>query len=141
MGKDALDPDVKAAADRGDLVEAIKLLRHRSGLGLREARDAVHAYLRGEQGIAAPGNERVPVAAVAALHEGKLIDAIRLTRDATHLGLKESKEAVEHYLATNPMAREQFRAAARRERRPLRTIFLLALIVAALIVALRALIR
>lgn len=133
-GKSALDRDVRAAADRGEVVEAIKLLRQHSGLGLREAKDAVESYLRGEEMVPTRRDESIPVAAISALQDGKLIDAIRHTRDATRLGLKESKEAVERYLAANPMEREQFLAAARRERRPLLTIALLAFIVAAAIV-------
>ena len=134
-----LDRDVQAAADRGDTVEAIKLLRERTGLGLRESKDVVDAYLRGETNVSHRRPEQIPVAAISALHEGRLIEAIRHTREASRLGLKESREAVQHYLATNPMVREQFQAAARRRSHPLRTIFILALVVAALVVGLRAL--
>jgi len=134
-----LDQEVQAAADRGDLVEAIKLLRGKTGMGLKESKEAVEAYLGGAASVSVPRPEEIPVAAISALHEGKMIDAIRATREATGLGLKESRDAVDHYLATNTMVREQFQAAARRERRPLRTIFILALIVAALVVGLRAL--
>jgi hypothetical protein len=45
---------------------------------------------------------QVPPDAVAALHQGLKIDAIKLTRAATGLGLKESKELVEAYVATHP---------------------------------------
>ena len=121
-GTGALDRDVRAAADRGDLIEAIKLLRQRSGLGLGDAKEAVESYLRGEAMVPARRDEAIPVAAISALQEGRLIDAIRHTREANRMGLKEAKQAVDRYLATNPMEREQFLAAARRERRPLRTI-------------------
>jgi ribosomal protein L7/L12 len=137
----ALDRDVQAAADRGDLVEAIKLLRERTGLGLKDAKDAVESYLRGEELVAAPRDTRIPVAAISALQEGRLIDAIRHTREATRMGLKESKEAVERHLAANPGLREQFVEEARRRRRPLLNIALLALVVAAAIVAASALLN
>ena len=137
----ALDPEVRAAADRGDLVEAIRLLRQQSGMGLREAKDAVESYLRGEAVPDSPREAKIPVAAISALQEGRLIDAIRFTREANRIGLQDSKQAVEHYLATNSMVREQFQAAARRERRPLRTMVILALLIVALIVGVRALLH
>jgi ribosomal protein L7/L12 len=135
----SLDPQARAAADQGNLVEAIKLVREKTGLGLKEAKEAVEAYLGGsERQVSAP-DTGIPLVAISALQDGKLIDAIRLTRDATRLGLKESKGAVERYLADHPMARDQFREAVRRNSRPLRTAFFLALIVAAVVVAVRAL--
>ena len=44
----------------------------------------------------------LPEEAVAALRQNRLIEAIKITRTATGLGLKESKDAVESYLLTNP---------------------------------------
>ena len=52
--------------------------------------------------------------AVAALERGQLIEAIKLLRQSSGLGLKESKEAVERYLAANPIVNEQFKLAAER---------------------------
>ncbi len=40
--------------------------------------------------------------AIAAIEQGHLIAAIKLTREATGLGLKDSKEAVETYLDNHP---------------------------------------
>lgn len=50
---------------------------------------------------------------MSALHQGSLIEAIKRTREATGLGLKDSKEAVERYLAAHANTNEQYRAAAR----------------------------
>ena len=36
---------MRAAADRGAVIDAIKLLRQRQGLDLKDARDAVDGYL------------------------------------------------------------------------------------------------
>lgn len=44
----------------------------------------------------------IPTQAIAALHEGKKIEAIRLVREAQDLGLKEAKEAVEAYVQSQP---------------------------------------
>jgi ribosomal protein L7/L12 len=39
---------------------------------------------------------------VAALQAGNKIEAIRMVREARNLGLKEAKDAVDAYLATQP---------------------------------------
>lgn len=43
--------------------------------------------------------ETIPSAAIAALEQGNKIEAIKILREATGQGLKESKDAVERYLA------------------------------------------
>jgi hypothetical protein len=45
---------VRAAAEAGDLIGAIKRLRAATGLGLKEAKDAVEAYLGGVTPPVAP---------------------------------------------------------------------------------------
>ncbi len=108
-----IPPDARAAADRGELIEAIKITREATSLGLKEAKDAVEAYLHGAAHTNSRDDAQIPLQAVSALHQGSLIDAIKRTREATGLGLKDSKEAVERYLAAYPNTNEQFRAAAR----------------------------
>jgi ribosomal protein L7/L12 len=109
----AIPPEARQAADRGDVIAAIRLTREATGLGLKEAKDAVDAYAHG-----APSQRvlvepvQIPLGAVAALYQGNLIEAIRSTRQQTGLGLKASKEAVEDYLSKNPNTQQQFRAAA-----------------------------
>ncbi|MEO5823202.1 MAG: 50S ribosomal protein L7/L12 [Vicinamibacteraceae bacterium] len=63
-------------------------------------------------------SERIPADAVSALSRGMLIDAIKATRLATGLGLKESKEAVETYLAQHPNLSRQYQEAAVARRGP-----------------------
>jgi hypothetical protein len=58
----------------------------------------------------------MPPEAIAPLEAGRLIDAIKITRTATGLGLKASKEAVELYLANNPGVQERFRQACHQSR-------------------------
>lgn len=92
-----LPPHVQAAVRDGNLIQAIKLLRESSGLGLKEAKDLIDAHARGASAApasAAPSGElAAPV--VQALLAGRKIEAIRLLREQTGLGLKEAKEAVE----------------------------------------------
>ncbi len=56
----------------------------------------------------------IPQEAKQAADRGDMIEAIKSTRIETGLGLKESKEAVERYLAAHPGTSEQFRAAGGR---------------------------
>jgi len=55
-------------------------------------------------------NETLPKEAVDALEKNRLIEAIKMTRAATGMGLKESKEAVESYLLKNPALKAQIDA-------------------------------
>ena len=55
-----LPPEAIAAIDRGEWIEAIKLVREHTGLGLREAKDAVERYRNGDRsplGVAAGTTE------------------------------------------------------------------------------------
>ena len=47
-------------------------------------------------------NIEIPHEALDALRVGQLIDAIKITREKTGLGLKESKDLVERYLKEHP---------------------------------------
>jgi ribosomal protein L7/L12 len=97
-----LPPAVIEALRKGNLMEAIKLLRG-SGIGLKEAKDAIEAYARGKPAPHAPTfsaasmGQSLPPDVVDALQKGQKIEAIRLMREQTGLGLKEAKDAVEGY--------------------------------------------
>jgi hypothetical protein len=51
----------------------------------------------------------IPVEAISALKDGRKIEAIKITRSETGMGLKESKEAVERYVASVPELSERLR--------------------------------
>lgn len=123
--------EARAAADRGELIEAIKITRQVTSLGLKEAKEAVDAHLQGATPNINRGDVQIPLQAVSALHQGNLIEAIRRTRGATGVGLKEAKEAVEQYLAAHANTYEQYRAAARLNRGNSRLFFIGGLIVLA----------
>ncbi|KQU73634.1 MULTISPECIES: ribosomal protein L7/L12 [unclassified Rhizobacter] len=94
---DSLSVEVVDALRRGNKIEAIKLLRDATGLGLSEAKDAVE---RVESGESPALQERVRSSTMspeieAALQQGNKIEAIRLLRAQTGVGLKEAKEAVD----------------------------------------------
>lgn len=82
---------------RGKEIDAIKLYRAETGFGLKEAKDAVQDLERGGRPSVPRGDRSVAGADAvdAAIRAGRLIEAIKLHREATGMGLKESKEAVE----------------------------------------------
>jgi len=89
---------IVAALKRGNKIEAIKLCREATGLGLAEAKEWVE-QLETSPDAAVPGTavqgELSPVADL--LFAGKKIDAIKLYRERVEpgAGLKEAKDAVE----------------------------------------------
>jgi ribosomal protein L7/L12 len=98
---DLLDAEVRDLLFSGRKIEAVKHYREATGVGLKEAKDAVEALERGANspypavsvGGAPAGDWIDEVRALA--RAGKKIDAIKLYRERTGLGLKESKDAVE----------------------------------------------
>lgn len=92
-----LPADVLDALRRNNTIEAIKLLCNSTGLGLKESKDLIDDYLRGNQTpiVAATSAIALPISVEEALNRGNKIEAIRLLRELTGLGLKEAKDAVE----------------------------------------------
>lgn len=101
-----LPPEVLEALRRGNAIEAIKLLRKSTGLGLKEAKETVEAQLRSGGGAApraeaaglpfAPSSASdMPERVRAALERGHKVEAVRLLRAQTGLGLREAKDQVE----------------------------------------------
>jgi len=95
-GHESVDETLTALIRKGQKIEAIKLYRERTGSGLKEAKDAVEALERGER-LPTPTAilTTVDQDVVSLLREGKKIDAIKLYRDKTGVGLAEAKQAVE----------------------------------------------
>ncbi len=107
-------PDVVDEALRicqqGNKIAAIKHVRQRTGLGLREAKDVVEAAERGERQRIAPAAPATTAAAAAGngsngalddaelralVAEGQKIEAIKRVREHTGWGLAEAKDYVE----------------------------------------------
>jgi len=61
----------------------------------------------------ASGLPKLPQAAIEALEQGLKIQAIKLVRAETNLGLKEAKDLVERYLADNPEVQAKYAANKR----------------------------
>ena len=109
--------EIKQVLSAGKKIEAIKLFREATGLGLKEAKDAVEALERGDP-VVLSSSSAFPVTAegfpdinriarlseVAALaKQGQKIEAIKLYREITGVGLKEAKDAVEAMEAGQPV--------------------------------------
>jgi len=119
-----LSPRAGAAAKAGNIIEAIKLVREETGLGLREAKALVENSLTGAGHSGKPATDaELPVGSLVALERGQMLDAIRNYREYHHVGLKDAKAAVQRYLDRNPNTKQQFRDAAARRRRPVVRIF------------------
>lgn len=103
--------ELAALVRAGNKIEAIKRLRELTGLGLREAKDAVEridsagaAQLLLQRMPAAPQGP-VPIDADVRLlaQQGKRIDAIKLLRERKRMGLKEAKDALDAAVPPPPM--------------------------------------
>lgn len=101
--------DVVAAIEGGEVVVAIKLLRQHTGLGLAQAKEAVDRYRAGDHSplnspAAAQGSadSGLPPAALDALARGNKLEAVKLVREASGLGLAEAKDLVDAHLHGTP---------------------------------------
>ena len=106
-----LPAEVRAALQRGNLFDAIKLLRRAGVSNLKDAKAVLEAEARrinaGKSAGAAPRAAAphppaavpggFPPAAADALRRGNKIEAIRLVRQHNGLGLKEAKDLVERH--------------------------------------------
>jgi ribosomal protein L7/L12 len=90
-----LPDDVRAALAGGRKIDAIRLLRERTGLGLAQAKAAVEAgFLPDAARTPArpPGPAgSLPSEVHAALAAGNLVQAIKLLRQTKGVGLKQAK--------------------------------------------------
>jgi ribosomal protein L7/L12 len=86
-----LPEDVRAALAAGKKIDAVRLLRTRTGLGLAQAKAAVEAgHLPDappQQGLAAA----LPAEVQAALAGGHMLQALKLLRQSKGVGLKQGK--------------------------------------------------
>lgn len=116
-----IPPTVHAALQRGEVIEAIRLLRESAGLDLRDAKQAIDALRRPGGGPAAPATDHradpaatahmdgtsqgtgLPADVEAALRQGNVIEAIRRLRAAAPMNLRDAKAAIDqHRRASTP---------------------------------------
>ena len=108
--------EIKRLTQNGQKIEAIKVYREVTGVGLREAKEAVDRLEAGQplvftstasvnlSGTSAAAGQAAQLAEVTRLAQsGQKIQAIKIYREITGLGLREAKEAVERLEAGQPL--------------------------------------
>jgi len=92
-----LPVDVLAELSRGNKIEAIKLLREATGLGLKESKDVIDQYDGRNPSHATDTSSMgpLPLPVIEALQRGEKIESARLLRKKTGLGLKEAKDWID----------------------------------------------
>ncbi len=134
-GKPTLSEPARAALAAGNLLEAIRIVREDSGLGLREAKELVEAHAAGRSESLSTqdaASTDLPLAAIAFLEQGQLIAAVRATRGRSGIGLKDAKDRVDRYLAEHAGTRQRFQGRVAAERARWRSLALLLLVAAVL---------
>ena len=77
----------------------------------------------------------LPPAALQALQQGRIIEAIKIVRTEQNLGLKQAKEQVEQYMQQHPELLRQSRVAQTQQQGSVqRVIWVLGLLLVALLV-------
>jgi len=106
MPSDQLPAEAVTAVSRGQLIEAIKIVRARHGLGLKEAKDLVDRYrsspaqmyaaaiVADAEGVA-QREAQVSRAALEALARDDMVEAVKIMQETSGLGLKQALAAVE----------------------------------------------
>lgn len=97
MTDDAFEDEIRQLLASGNKIEAIKRYREETGTDLAEAKAAVEAMTFGEGSGSRlpPDDPELMDEVVNLLGEGKPLPAIKLVRERTGMGLKESKELVD----------------------------------------------
>jgi ribosomal protein L7/L12 len=95
-----LNPEVVLQLAAQNKIEAIRLVRERTGMGLKEAKDYVEA-LSSDRPVSLPPSPAttefsdLDSEVRQLVSQGNLIEAIRLVRERTGMGLKEAKDYVD----------------------------------------------
>jgi ribosomal protein L7/L12 len=93
MVDESFERELISLLDQGQKIEAIKLYRERTGVGLKEAKDAVEAIQRGERPQDPDeGDNSFHQTLVSLLKQGRKIDAIKVfhSGEARALGITEN---------------------------------------------------
>ena len=102
---------IRRLVAEGQKIEAIKLLREATGVGLAEAKAGVEAIERGDTSAvtgmdhgAVESNDELEQRLLRLVLEGQKIQAVKLYREHTSSGLKEAKEFVESLAVRHDVA-------------------------------------
>lgn len=91
-----LEAELRALLAEGQKLEAIRRYREATGAELAAAKEAVEALEREQRHVTSESVDSDLEAEIVGLLQGlKKMDAVKLYRERTGLGLKEAKDAVE----------------------------------------------
>ncbi len=102
--ENAVEQLVRQALADGRKIEAIKIYREATGVGLAEAKHAVEAIEHGESTSPASAPADLDKELLRLLRDGQKIEAVKRHRERTNSGLKESKDYVESLAARHRVA-------------------------------------
>jgi ribosomal protein L7/L12 len=90
------EAELRALLAQGGKIEAIKRYREQTGAGLAAAKEAVEALAQGESlPTEEPMDASTETEIVSLLKQGQKLQAVKLYRECTGVGLKEAKDAIE----------------------------------------------
>ena len=97
--------EILSVWNSGSKVLAIKLLREQSGLGLSEAKQLLESVDATDSSLAV--NSAIPASAELRIHaamaSGNKLEAVKLLKEATGLGLAEAKERIDEAMQGEPL--------------------------------------
>ena len=88
------DEQIRRLMQAGQKIEAIKVCREATGVGLAEAKAYVEALERGET-VSRPDVQDIEAELRQMIREGETIAAIKRYREAAGVGLREAKEHID----------------------------------------------
>jgi hypothetical protein len=91
--------------ERGEIIEAVKIVREQWGVDLRTAKDSVDRHRAGKS------RHTLPSAAIAALDRGLPLEAIFIVRKACAVDLRPAKLLVDERIAGNRPLQQKLRNA------------------------------
>src|SRR5271157_3790758 len=113
---DGLERQILLLMQAGKKIEAIKLYRHATGSGLKEAKDAVEALAEAQPIVRRSSESVEPIGknpnsledqVLTLMQAQKKIWAIKVYRERTGVGLKQAKDAVEALAAKHGISPKQ----------------------------------
>lgn len=101
LSQEEIESEIKKYLSQGNKIQAIKLLRSYTSMGLKEAKDFVEDIQSGKKPqirinkIESIFSEQVAEEVKVLLSNGEKIGAIKRVRELTNVGLREAKDFVE----------------------------------------------
>ena len=101
--------EILSVWNSGSKVLAIKMLREQNGLGLAEAKQLLESADTGADAADSPLalNSAIPASAELRIHaamaSGNKLEAVKLLKEATGLGLAEAKERIDEAMQGEPL--------------------------------------